>query len=226
MKKNIKLLLACICFMFCILSLMINGKTNSETKYTNKEYNNNASENGEAIESSSENSNIIGSIKISGTNIDEILVQSDDNEYYMNRDEYGNYSNVGSTFMDYRNKIGDRKLLIYGHNSRTLKDAPFHDLEQYLDESFYKDNKYIELTLNNKKEVYEIFSVMVVKADKYPHMIIEFSDSDWLKHLTWMKNESLYETSANINGDDKIITLQTCYYEPNNSFLLINAKKI
>ena len=33
---------------------------------------------------------------------------------------------------------------------------PFHDLEKYKDESFYKDNKYIDLTLNDgPQKVYE-----------------------------------------------------------------------
>lgn len=230
MKKNIKTILAILCFLFCILGIMYSKFNDIDTKNLNSEYNNKVSENDEnkLEEKATYNSvsNIIGFIKIDGTNINEVLLQGKDNEYYMNRDENGKYSKVGSTFMDYRNKIGDRKLLIYGHNSRTLKNAPFHDLEKYLDESFYKEHKYIELVLNDEKEKYEIFSVMVVKSEKYPHTIIEFSDSNWLKHLTWMKNESLYETSANIDVNDKIITLQTCYYEPKDSFLIVNAKKI
>ena len=92
---------------------------------------------------------IIGKISIPGTNIDSDLMQTTDNEYYLNHSIDGKKNYKGSIFMDYRNTTYDRKLLIYGHNSETLKNVPFHDLEKYLSKSFYNLHKNINLTLNN-----------------------------------------------------------------------------
>ena len=92
--------------------------------------------------------------------------------------------------MDYRNTLKDRKLLIYGHNSKTLKNALFHDLEKYLKKSFYKNNKYIELVLNDETTKWQIFSVMIIKKSNNRHMKITFNDKEWIEHINWMMENS------------------------------------
>ncbi len=169
---------------------------------------------------------IIGKISISGTNIDSDLMQTTDNEYYLNHSIDGKKNYKGSIFMDYRNTTYDRKLLIYGHNSETLKNVPFHDLEKYLSKSFYNLHKNINLTLNNEESTWEIFSVMIVEEGNNNHMKITFNDKEWIKHIDWMKKNSVYDTYVDVGVDDKIVTLQTCYYKPKNSYLIVNAKKI
>lgn len=172
------------------------------------------------------NKNNQSKIIIPGTNINNLLVQGTDNDYYLNHSSTGSKDKKGSIFMDYRNNLEDRKLLIYGHNSKTLKTALFHDLEKYIDSSFYKNHKYIELTLNNEKSIYEVFSVMIIEEKDNRHMKITFNDKEFLEHIDWMKKNSLYVTEEEVGINDKIITLQTCYYNPDNSYLIINAKKI
>ena len=170
------------------------------------------------------NSNIIGKITINNTSINENIVQGNDNDYYLNHSITGEKSSIGSTFLDYRNKKYDRKIIIYGHNSKTVKNLPFHDLEKYLDKSFYESNKYINLNLFQESSKWEIFSVMIVEGNY--HMKLSFNDEEWIKHINWMKNNSVFNTDINIDQHDKVLTLQTCYYKPENSYLLINAKKI
>ena len=131
----------------------------------------------------------------------------------------------GSVFIDYRNDFDDRKILIYGHNARYLETVPFHELEKFTDEYFLKENNSIELELNGGKSTWKIFSVMITK-DKKKHMKIEFDDLEWEEQLLWLKNESLYDTKVDINKSDRIIMLQTCYYDPADSYLLISAKKV
>lgn len=172
------------------------------------------------------NKDIIGKISIPGTSIDSDLVQTTDNEYYLNHSIDGKKNYKGSIFMDYRNTTYDRKLLIYGHNSETLKNVPFHDLEKYLSKSFYNLHKNINLTLNNEESTWEIFSVMIVEEGNNNHMKITFNDKEWIKHIDWMKKNSVYDTYVDVGVDDKIVTLQTCYYKPKNSYLIVNAKKI
>lgn len=169
---------------------------------------------------------IIGKISIPCTNIDSDLMQTTDNEYYLNHSIDGKKNYKGSIFMDYRNTTYDRKLLIYGHNSETLKNVPFHDLEKYLSKSFYNLHKNINLTLNNEESTWEIFSVMIVEEGNNNHMKITFNDKEWIKHIDWMKKNSVYDTYVDVGVDDKIVTLQTCYYKPKNSYLIVNAKKI
>ena len=62
------------------------------------------------------NNDIIGTISVENTDINEVLVQASDNKYYLTHDIYGNYDKYGSVFLDHRCNKNSKKLLIYGHN--------------------------------------------------------------------------------------------------------------
>ena len=59
------------------------------------------------------------------------------------------------------------------------------------------------------------------------HTKIEFSTVEELEnHIKWMQEESVINLNVLVNINDQLMTLQTCYYEPSDSFLLINLKKV
>lgn len=169
------------------------------------------------------NSDIIGNIKIKNTGINYELVQSQDNTFYLNHNSNKEEDKNGSIFLDYRNNLTDKKLLIYGHNSE-YEWAPFKELENYLNQNYYEENKYIYLTLNNINYKYKIFSVIITSPNEYRHTKINFTEEEYIEHINWLKEQSIYNTNIDVNSKDKIIILQTCYYNPKNSYLLINAK--
>lgn len=172
------------------------------------------------------NDDIVGTITINGTDIDTMLVQTSNNEYYLNHSYDRSVNSVGSIFVDYRNKLDDKKILIYGHNMG-YDDKAFHQLTKYKDINFYKENKYIDIVINDKEERYEIFSVMIEKSERYLHTMLNFVDEEsYTNHLNWLKEKSIYDTGIDVNNSDYIITLQTCYYDPVGSYFIINAKKI
>lgn len=166
----------------------------------------------------------IGVLKIVNTNFDKVLVQTTDNIFFLNHDINGNDSNVGSVFLDYRNNLTDKKLLIYGHNSRTLNEAPFHFLENYLDLSF--SNKYDKLILETVSNTfsYQLFTVMVVTND-FQHVNLNWSNNGYLNHIAWLKNNSIFDFQVEVSNNDQIILFQTCYYEPDDSYLIVGWKK-
>ena len=166
----------------------------------------------------------IGVLKIVNTNFDKVLVQTTDNIFFLNHDINGNDSSVGSVFLDYRNNLTDKKLLIYGHNSRTLNEAPFHFLENYLDLSF--SNKYDKLILETVSNTfsYQLFTVMVVTND-FQHVNLNWSNNGYLNHIAWLKNNSIFDFQVEVSNNDQIILFQTCYYEPDDSYLIVGWKK-
>ena len=74
------------------------------------------------------NSDFMGWLQIPGSNIDYPFVRSKDNADYLKRDFYGNYSESGTLFMDYRNlgNFNDQHTLIYGHNMKNK--SMFHEI--------------------------------------------------------------------------------------------------
>ena len=169
------------------------------------------------------NEEIIGTLKIPGTTLDTVLVQGEDNDFYLNHAIDKKYNIYGSIYLDYRINTTDRKLIFYGHNSKNLI-TEFKELEKFLDWNFFNENQHIHLVTDAGRELYQIFSVMVVTDNR--HTMITFNDKGYSDHLKWMKENSIYDTLVDVESFDKIITLQTCYYEPLDSFLIVNAKKI
>lgn len=171
------------------------------------------------------NNDIIATLYIPDLDLEEIVVQSIDNSYYLNHNLKKEENILGSTFLDYRNSLNDKKLLIYGHNSQTLK-TEFQKLEKYLEEGFYKENNNeIILETIEKRITWKIFSIIIVTED-YQHMKLDFTNKNWSKHLNWLKDNSLYDTEIEIKEKDEILILQTCYYHPMDSFIIVSAKKI
>ncbi len=167
------------------------------------------------------NNDIIGAIKIEGTKINNLIVKSTNNKYYLNHSLNKEYDERGSIFIDYRVDLNSKQINIYGHNSNVF-ELPFKELEKYLDKDFYNSHKYVEIYDGSKKIYYEIFSVQIVTQD-YEHMNI--FPNDLQKHVNQL-NESIYKTSTKATIDDEILVLQTCGYNPKGSLIIINSKKV
>ncbi len=229
MKKNIFVVIIA-CFLITLSTLLLFNLNNKKLdnkkvkKIINKTIENSKDDITNAKDSYG-NEDIIGNITVSGTDIDEYIVQTTDNNYYLNHNLKKEYDIAGAVFMDYRNSVDDKKILIFGHNARKLDTVPFHDLEKYLDESFYRENKYVDLKFNEDTK-WLIFSVMIVKKGNNTHMKLEFDDNSWLEHLNYLKSNSIYDTGVDVSFDDRIVVIQTCNYHPENTYILICAKKI
>ncbi len=177
------------------------------------------------------NSDIVGKLHIPDTNINELVVQTVDNDYYLNHNEYKQKDEKGSVFLDYRTNINNsKKLIIYGHNSYQT-DIAFKELEKYYNEKYFLKHKYIYLEDENNLSKYEIFSIYIEAFNWYYTKINFKTEDEWLQHLNWLKSKSWYKTNINLSKEDKILLLQTCshhndYKNYKNKYLLVIGKKI
>ncbi len=170
------------------------------------------------------NKDIIGELYIPNTSIKVPIAQASNNEYYLNHLLSKEKNSLGSTFLDYRNKTTDRKLIIYGHNSQNVY-TEFHTLEKYIDSSYYNEHSDIYLQTMDTTYHYKIFSVYIATTN-FNHVNLNFSNEEYTRHIYWLKEQSLYNININVSGYDDILILQTCYFNPENSYLIIAAKKI
>ena len=173
----------------------------------------------EALKKIYANNEVVAKLYIASLNIDIPVMQHNDNKYYLNHDVYGNIDKFGSIFLDYRNNVElDRKLIIFGHNSNK-EDTIFKRLEKYLNKDFYEEkvNRIIILNTNNKKSVY-------IEESDFQHMKLNFTKKDWIKHVNFLNDSSFYKNTE-IDYEDSLLVLQTCYYKPKNSYLILVAAK-
>ena len=177
------------------------------------------------------NNNIVGYVYIPDTNIGEVVVRYSNNDYYLNHDLYNNKDVKGSIFLDYRMTLNEgRKNIIYGHNSSTL-DVPFRELENYYDQKYYENNKYIYVKSSTEINKYEVFSVFVETSD-WTYTKVNFeSDEEWLDHINTLKNKAWYDTGVELNANDRILILQTCshhkdYTKYDNKYFLVIGRLV
>jgi len=174
------------------------------------------------------NDDIVGKITIENLEISEFVVQSDDNDFYLTHNLFKEYDKFGNVFLDYRNDINTSKQInIYGHNFYNY-DVEFSRLDEYLSVDYYQNNKYIYIETDADTYKYEIFSVYGIFRSDNEHMKLEFSTfEEWDEHFKKMKSKSIYDTGVLVDGNNNVLTLQTCLYNyPKGNYLIINAKQI
>lgn len=173
------------------------------------------------------NNDIIGRLIINSLDIDNLLVQTTDNDYYLRRLLDGTYNIMGSMFVDYRSDIeSGRQINIYGHNS-DIYDLPFRKLLNYLDRDFFLNNREVVLETLNGTKTFEIFSVKVITDDIEHTEILFDNDIDFNEHIERLRSNSLYDSLDEVSGSDQILVLQTCLI--NNTlgkYLIIIGRKV
>ncbi|WP_300347745.1 class B sortase [Clostridium sp.] len=171
------------------------------------------------------NSDYVFWIKVSGTNIDFPVVQGKDNDFYLKHDFDKKKSFSGSIFVDYKNNINkDKNVIIFGHNMRN--DTMFAQMNQFENENFFKNNKYVTIYKDGKEKQYEIFSVYLGNAKKLKIDPTFSSNEDYENYLKKQKELSLFKRNINLSSNDKIITLVTCNYDFDDARLVVVAKEL
>lgn len=172
------------------------------------------------------NNDTIGFINIKNTNINYPIVQTTNNDYYLNHAYDKSYNEAGWVFMDYRNNnFNDFNTIIYGHGR--LNKTVFGSLKDLLKDSWQsnKDNYTLTISSLTMNYVYQIFSIYTIDAESY-YIKTEFDTNedkqDWITEMN-NRNASIIYSPANIN--DKIITLSTCLNNDNGR-VVVHAKLI
>lgn len=159
------------------------------------------------------NSDVVGWIRVDGTNIDYPFVQYKNNNYYLNHSFDKSVNDAGWVFLDCRNNIDelDTNTIIYAHGR--VDGTMFGSLKNTLDSDFVKDKdeQLVKVSTLNNSYIFEIFSAYrIPTTDDYLYNNFG-SSQDYETFLDTIKNRSIYNFSVDVLNTDKIITLSTCY---------------
>ena len=159
------------------------------------------------------NKDTVGWINVNNTNINYPYVQGKDNKYYLNHSYDKSYNEAGWVFLDYRNNstLSDKNNILYAHSR--LDKTMFGSLSKTLKSNWYnnKDNHIIRLSTEIENTMWQIFSVYKIPEETY-YITTNFSnDSEYEKFLNIIKERSIHNFNTDININDKVLTLSTCY---------------
>lgn len=181
----------------------------------------------------SKNKSLIGWLKIDDTNIDYPVMQTSNNEYYLDHNYNQEYDKNGSLFLDKDCDVVRRNtnLIVYGHHMKSGK--MFGNLNKYSSESYYKDHSKIQFDTIYEKGTYEVMYVFrsrIYNEDeivfKYYQFIDAASEKEFNSNMQEMAALSLYDTGVSASYGDELLTLSTCDNSEEDGRFVVVAKRV
>ncbi|MDE6365071.1 MAG: class B sortase, partial [Lachnospiraceae bacterium] len=179
------------------------------------------------------NQKLIGWVKIDDTIIDYPVMQTVNNEYYLDHNFNQEEDRNGCIFMDYQCDVikGCDNIILYGHHMKSGK--MFGTLNKYSSESYFEEHPVIQFDTIYEKGKYQVMYVFRSKVYseedvtfKYYQFINAASEMEFNSYLNEMAALSLYDTGVTAAYGDKLLTLSTCDYQEKKGRFVVVAKKI
>ncbi len=179
------------------------------------------------------NKKLIGWLKIDDTIIDYPVMQTYDNEYYLDHNVNQEKDRNGALFLDKDCDVlaPSTNLIIYGHHMKSGR--MFGNLDDYASEKYYKEHPVIQFDTIYEKGTYEIMYVFRSKVYseaevvfKYYQFIDCYSEQEFDSYMQEMAAMSLYDTGVTAEYGDRLLTLSTCDSTVDDGRFVVVAKRI
>ena len=158
------------------------------------------------------NKDAIAYIKVSGINIDYVVVKGKDNSYYLNHNFEKKWNSAGWIFADYHNKFDetDKNIIIFGHSMKN--GSMFGTLKKILDKDWYENEENHEIVLVTEMGTYyyQVFSTYSIKPEDYYINTVFQNNDEFDEFVKKLKSRSVYDYKVDVSGEDKILTLSSC----------------
>lgn len=187
-----------------------------------------------------QNNDVVGWLEIKGTEVNNPVYQTNDNDFYITHDMNKESNSYGALFLDYRCDINPVSLtqnqIIYGHNMRF--GAMFGTLDEYRNIEYYKQHPIISFDSLYEKREYKIISMMISNSgtdatfkdvygsDFSPYKASFSSQEDFMMWIAQCKARSLFDTTVDVKASDEMITLSTCCYDFDEARFVIVARLV
>lgn len=171
------------------------------------------------------NNDVKGWIQVNGTNINYPFVQASDNKYYLNHSFNKSLNYAGWVFLDYRNNLTNNKnTIIYAHGR--IDKTMFGSLRNILSSGWLNNSNNYVVKLSTEKEntLWQVFSVYHIPTTSDYIQTVFSSDDEFLQLITKLKDRSMFNFNTDVNSNDNILTLSTCYSDTEK--VVLHAKLI
>ena len=179
------------------------------------------------------NTKLIGWLKFDDTIIDYPVMQTVNNEYYLDHNFNQEYDKNGSLFLDKDCDVVRRNtnLIIYGHHMKSGK--MFGNLNSYSNEEYGKKHALIQFDTIYEKGTYEVMYVFrsrIYNEDevvfKYYQFLDAASEAEFNSNMQEMAALSLYDTGVTARYGDELLTLSTCDSSETDGRFVVVAKRV
>lgn len=172
------------------------------------------------------NPDTVGWIKVPGTKINYPFVHTTDNEYYLKHTFDKTSNKKGWVYLDYRNNMDNlsKNTILYAHG--LVNNQMFGSMRKVIKPSWYnnKNNYIITIATPRGNQKWQVFSTYTIEPESY-YITTNFKDNDEFNNfINTLKQRSVYNYGVDVNTNDKILTLSSCY--DNEKRMVLHAKLI
>lgn len=175
------------------------------------------------------NENIVGWITIPNSQLNNPVMYSGDNDYYLHHNYLDEESRAGSVFMDFRNDVEGlgRHTILYGHVMRN--GSMFGELDKFAEQSYADEHSVMTFsTLYGNYEL-QVFAAYETTTDFY-YIETDFTDdAAFGQFLTEIQKRSVISmpVDVDVTATDQILTLSTCTTSlADNERFVVHAKLV
>jgi len=183
-----------------------------------------------------QNPDTVGYITVEGTEVDNPVVQTTDNDYYLSVGFDGQEFRAGTVFMDYTDVFGadtdtwSENIVLYGHNM--ADNTMFGSLRKYRqDPSYYKDYPFITFSSNYADYTYVMVGLVITSGDAdadFPYWRMEELDDKeaFDGYMSAVEEKNMIDNPIDVQYGDSLLTLSTCYSDEDNSRFIIVLRRL
>ena len=159
-------------------------------------------------------------LTVDNTTIDYPVMQGKNNDEYINKDPYGNFSLSGSIFLDSRNSadFSDSYSLLYGHHMD--HGMMFGALDNYKEKNFFDQHRTGTLITNAGKD-YTIHFFAAGKVDATEKTVFDPPESNNEQLLQFIKQHADNFDPQGVDAHSNILALSTCQSAENVERMLV-----
>lgn len=171
------------------------------------------------------NPDIFGWILIPDTSLSYPLLQSGDNQYYLNHNWKLEEDPAGSIFMECQcnQSLDDFNTILYGHRMRD--GSMFAGLKHYEDQEFWRAHPSVYLVNGDGLYSYDIFAAWEAGVTEAPFRLQISDEKERLEFIQVCVEQSVITTGIRPKTDDQILTLATCTGAGYNTRWVVQAVK-
>ena len=173
-----------------------------------------------------ENPDAVAWLYMPGAEVDDPVMQAEDNGYYLQRDESGNFSEWGCYYASCENHLTsrsklDKNTVIFGHSAGNCDpDGPkFTKLHRYMDARYVQENPYIYLSVQGENLVFQITALFITDIS-FDYIAPDPAGEELTELLAQVARKNwLVFDDVTFGPEDTILTLSTCCrkYDMNNT---------
>ena len=171
------------------------------------------------------NDDIVGHLFIEGTELDKIVVQSSDNQFYLTHNIWRAACPYGWVFLDYQVDLifgDDHNMVIYAPGTGVLRNT----LRRYREYEFFLTHPVITFDTLYGSFEWEIFSFYVAPGD-FPFRVINHpTDEAWGDAVEFFTEAAWYNTMLDVTQYDQVLTLTAPTDTDPNLFYVLQARML